>query len=231
MSWFTLEITLALLLLVGIVAAALWERRPVQPYIVPETGNVYRPTKTANSENSAAEMLGYIHVGLAHDGKGRLFRVRYDFWIAPDYSTLGVVGGGTVATIPVNGVWLWSRNTNGQIICTTNEIGEQDVSGIVEQETWPNTSFAVLADKHSQRVNNISVKHFPEQEPLRGHFEIRQAISDALVRHDYAYYINDDRSSWRYTLKGAFAFYVAAKWLRPIGRLLRSAGFERIANT
>lgn len=226
-SWFTVEITVAVLFLVGIVAAALWERRPVQPYTVPATDNEYRPTQTALSENSAAEELGYIHCGLAHDGKGRLYRVRYDFWIAPDNSTLGVVGGGTVAAIPADGTWLWSRSTNGQILCTTNEIGEQDVSGIVQQETWPNTTFADLSDRHMQRVCDIAVKHFPEQEPLRGHFEVRQAISDALVRRGYAYYIADERSMWRYTVKGAFAFYVAAKWLRPIGRFLRIGGIQK----
>ncbi|HUG66420.1 MAG TPA: hypothetical protein VMM76_01635 [Pirellulaceae bacterium] len=223
-SWFTVEITVAMLFLVGIVAAGLWERRPVQPYRVPAAGSEYLPTQTAISENSAAEELGYTHGGLAHDGKGRLYRVRYDFWIAPDYSTLAVVGGGTVASIPVDGVWLWSRSTDGQILCTTNETGEQDVSGVVQQETWPNVSFANLADRHTQRVRNIAVNPLPEQEPMLGYFEVRQAVADALVQRGYAYYITDERQVWRYTVKGAFAFYVAAKWLRPIGRFLRSAG-------
>jgi hypothetical protein len=224
MGEFEIQIVLAILVLVGIVAAALWERRPVQPYIVPPAGDEYQPTQKANSENSEAERLGYKHIGLAHDGKGWLYRVRYDFWIAPDNSTIVIVGGGTVALLPVDAVWLWSRCTNGQILCTTNAVGEQDISGIVQQETWPHMSLASLVDAHTLRLGGLSLQLFSKEDPLRGHFEVRQAISDALVERNYAYYITNERLEWRYTLKGAFAFYIVARWIRPIRRFLRGLG-------
>lgn len=220
--WTLISTAVTVMFFVGIVTACLWERRPVQPYILPPADNTYEPTAIAASENSVAERLDYKHSATTHDGKGRLYYVRYDFWVSPDRRTLAVVGGGTVASIPVNGVWLWSRATNGQILCTTNEIGEQDISGIVLQETWPAKTLRTLCDKHEDRLQTIGIIPFPVDEPLRGHFEIRRAIFDALVERGYAYYASDDKMVWRYTLLGAFVFYVAARWLRPIGRFFRS---------
>lgn len=136
-SWTLISTAVTVIFLVGIVAAALWERRPVMPYVLPAVGSEFEPTMTAASENSAAEHLGFAHDATAHDGKGRLYRVRYDFWISQDCCTLAVIGGGSIASIPVDAVWLWSRTVSGEILCTTNAIGEQDISGIVQQETWP----------------------------------------------------------------------------------------------
>jgi hypothetical protein len=220
-SWTIISTVVTVVFLVAIVAAGLLERRPVQPYIVPRPDDIFEPTSTAASENSVAESLNYQHNATAHDGKGRLYRVRYDFWISPDRCTLAVIGGGTVASIPVDGVWLWSRVSNGQILCTTNEIGEQDISGIVQQETWPTKTLSALCERHANRLQTVRTVPFPTDQPLRGLFEIRRAIADALVDRGYAYYISDDRLVWRYTLSGAFAFYVAARWLRPIGRFFR----------
>lgn len=220
--WTLISTAVTVTFFLGIVAACLWERRPVQPYILPPADNVYEPTATAAAENSVAESLGYKHSGAVHDGKGRLYRVRYDIWVSPDSRTLLVIGGGTVASFPVDGVWLWSRNTNGQILCTTNEIGEQDISGIVSQETWPTMTLSALCGIHENRLQTIGATSFSADEPLRGHLEIRRAIFDALVERGYAYYASDDKMVWHYTILGAFVFYVAARWLRPIGRFFRS---------
>ena len=226
-SWTIISTAVTVIFLVGIVAACLWERRPIQPYVVPPTDGIFAPTLKAASENSVAESLSYEHNATVHDGKGRLYRVRYDIWVSPDCCTLAVIGGGTVASIPVDGIWLWSRSSNGQVLCTTNEIGEQDISGIVQQQTWPAKTLSALIKTHEDRLRTITTVPFPTDQPLRGHFEIRRAIADALVDRGYAYYISDDRLAWRYTISGAFAFYIAARWLRPIGRFFRSIGLRQ----
>ncbi|HEY8505801.1 MAG TPA: hypothetical protein VIL46_14545, partial [Gemmataceae bacterium] len=152
--------------------------------------------------------------------KGRLYRVRYDFWIAPDGATVAVVGSGTIARIPVNGVWLWSRPADGRILCTTNETGEQDISGAVDQQTWPGSGFRALAEKHQSRLTD-PVEPFPAESPMAGYFDILRRQADALVEKGCAYYLDEERTSWRYTLKGALVFYFVSAWLRPIRRGLR----------
>ena len=214
-------------LLCATVGAALWERRPIQPYYIPDEGNEYEPSATARHANAQAIERGFRHDCLCHDGKGKLYRVRYDFWVSPDALTFAVVGSGTVASIPVNGIWLYSRNTNGRILCTTNEIGEQDISGVEDQVTWPHSDFAALVEKHSQRLTEIVAQPFNDDSALREFFDMRRSKADGLVERGYAYYLNDERLVWRYTLRGDLTLYVIGTWVRPLTRVLRSTGLVR----
>ncbi len=140
---------------------------------------------------------------------------------------VNVIGSGTVASVQVNGIWLYSRNTNGRILCTTNEIGEQDISGVEDQVTWPHFGFAGLVEKHGQRLSEIAAQPFNDDSALRKFFNIRRSKADGLVERGYAYYLNDERLVWRYTLRGALTLYVIGTWVRPLARALRSTGLVR----
>ena len=227
--WFRLAVFLGVtgFCFLGVVLACLWEKRPVQPYYVPAAGAEYKVSRKADRANHDARNLGYRHGGLCHDGKGKLYRVRYDFWIAPDDATIAVVGSGTIALIPVYGVWLWSRLVDGRIRCTTNEIGEQDISGVVDQQTWPGLRLTALVEKHECLLTESLVEPFSHDAPLVGYFDIRRRRADALVEKGYAYYLDDERTAWRYTLKGAVVFYIVAAWTRRIRRWLRFVGLVR----
>jgi hypothetical protein len=205
----------------AVVAACLWEKRPVQPYYVPEPGKEYEPSSEAREGNLAALRLNYTSAGLAHDGKSSLYRVRYDFWLSPDGFTFAVVSSGTIAKLPVYGIWLWSRLKEGQILNTTNEIGEQDISGVEEQQTWPRYSFHQLHKKHRLRRENSDPIPFPAEAPLQGFFDIRRRKADALVERGLARYLDEDGSVWKYTLKEAIKFYFIGVWVRPIQRCMR----------
>ena len=212
--------------LIVIIAACLWEKRPVQPYYVPAVGEEYDLTPDAARSSAEAKALGYQFGGMCHDGKGKLYKVRYDFWLAPDHSTLAVIGGGKVAGIAVNGIWLYSRLSDGRILDTTNEIGEQDISGAEEQQTWAKFGFRALVEKHTLRLTS-PVEPFSPDAPLVGFFDIRRRKADALIARGYAHYLDEDRTVWRYTLKGAIVFYFVGTWIRPIRRLLRYIGLVR----
>jgi hypothetical protein len=209
-----------------VVVACLWEKRPIQPYYVPAEDDEYEPSAVAERANEDAEKIGYEYGGLCHDGKGKLYRVRYDFWIDPDDLTIAVVGSGTIAKIPVNGVWLWSRLADGRILCTTNEIGEQDISGAVEQQTWPGFRLKALDEKHERRLTD-DVEPFPSDTPMAGYFDILRRKADTLVAKGYARYLDDEQTVWRYTLPGAVRFYFVGTWVRPMRRFLRSVGLVR----
>jgi len=200
----------------------MWEKQPVQPFYFPKEGEEYPLLEIAAEANKEAAAIGYQYACLCHFGKTKMYRVRYDFWIAPDHSTIATVSCGTVAKLPCKGIWLYSQSVDGRIFCTTNEIGEQDISGVVEQTTWTNYRFEPLHQKHIQRLKEIAVDPFAPDKPLAGYFEIRKKKADQLVKMNDARFTDEDCLVWRYTLKGALKFYFISNWVRPLGRGLRS---------
>lgn len=212
----------------AIVAVALWEKRPIQPFDVPNPCEEYEPSSVAKQENKEAMEIGYLQGGVCHDVRGRLYLVRYDFWIAPDDSTIAVVVSGIVAALfQLNGVWLYSRTQDGRVLCTTNKTGNEDISGVEDQTEWPGLQFKDLVKKHNQRLCEFVVKPFSSDAPLTHFFEINRFQAEALVERNYAYYIDDERKVCRYTLKGAVKFYIKIFWVKPFRRLLRSVGLVR----
>jgi len=176
----------------------------------------------AKQANDQIRHLGYQHRTTCHDGKGKLYRVRYDFWVAPDDKTIAVIGSGSVASMKVFGVTLYSRTADGRTLCTTNERGDQDISGVEDQETWHAMPLPKLVEKHRQRLARFVVEPFSAESPLVDYFDIRRRKAAALVARAYAYYLNDQQLAWRYTFKGAFMFYILAVIVRPTRRLLRT---------
>jgi hypothetical protein len=209
------------------VVAAMWERRPIQPYYVPEPGAEYAPGPEHQQANEQIDQIGYQHVTVCHDGKGRLYRVRYDFWTAPDNMTLAVIGSGTVASIRVFGIWIYSRTADGRTLLTTNERGEQDISGVEDQQTWHAMPLPELVEKHRQRLLGLANQPFSADSALLEYFDIRRRKAAALVARGYAKYVDDQGLVWRYTFKGAIVFYVTGVIVRPLRRLLRSMQLVR----
>lgn len=204
-----------------IVAACLYETQYVQPYVVPQPGEEYDLSETARAANARARNLGFEHSGLCHDAKGKLYRVRYDFWLSPDRLTFVVIGGGSIAKIPMDGTWLYSRTRDERILETTNEIGSQDISCVVEQKTWPKMKFAPLVEKHGGRLEDLTSDQpipFEEGAGLADYFAIRRARAEALVERGYARFLDNRESKWKYTLKGALTFYFISNWVRPFQR-------------
>lgn len=210
-----------------IVTVCLWEKRPIQPYYIPIDGEEYTPSDLAAEANNDAFKAGYINGGLFHCGKAKMYRIRCDFWISPDYLTFVVVSSGTVAKIPANGISFYSWAEEGKILCTTNEIGEQDISGVEEQITWPNLKFRELAQKHNKRLEETLVNPFSADSPLTNFFEIRRIKANAYVSRKFGYFIDDEEMVWRFSFKGALVFYFITVWVRPLRRFFRSLGLVR----
>ncbi len=212
---------------VAIIAASLWEKRPIQPYYVPERGTEYEPSAAAKRANIDAKNSGFKYVGICHDGKGKMYKVRYDFWSAPDRCTIAVIGSGTVASLKVNGIWLVSRTEDERYLTTTNERGEQDISGVEEQQTWHAMAMPALLGKHQLRLEKNVPSPFPAESPMSGYFDMRRRKAETLVEKGYAKYVDEDQAAWKYTLSGAIRFYFIATWIRPLKRFLRNFGLFR----
>ena len=204
------------------IAAGLWERWPIQPYYVPEPGAAYTPSPKHQKANEQVHELGYQHSTVCHDAKGKICRVRYDFWISPDSKSLALIGSGTVASLKVFGVTFYSRTAEGRILSTTNERGEQDIFGVEEQQTRHAMPLPKLHEKHRQRLEQYVIEPFSAESSLLDYFDIRRRKAAALVARGYVKYVNDQHLAWRYSFKGAVMFYLIAVIVRPIRRLLRT---------
>ncbi len=205
------------------VGVCLWERRPVQPYFVPEPGTEYTPSGSAATANRAAERAGFDFAGLCHDAKPLIW-VRYDFRLSPDRDTLALIGSGTVAGVPQAGLSLYSATADGRVLATGTVAGDADISGVEEQRVWPGSGFDAVWDRHQRRSAGVVVEPFPAASPLASYFCIRRLKAEALVGRGYARYLDADQAVWRYTLRGAVVFAVTAMWVRPVGRALRAIG-------
>ncbi len=207
-----------------IVSVCLWEKQDIQPFYFPEPGAEYPLVEAAARANSQAKRLGFEHGCHCHFGKAKMYKVRYDFWITPDCSVISTVSGGSILNIPCKGIWFFSKSADGRVLATTNEIGEQDISGVMEQSTWTDYEFKPLLQKHMLRLKEIAVDPFEAEQPLAGYFEIRKMRADQLIRQADAYYLDENELVWRYNLKGALKFYFISQWVRPLKRGLRGMG-------
>jgi len=206
-----------------IIGACLWEKRPVQPYYVALDGEEFPLAVPSAAANLEAVKSHWEHAAICHDGKGKLYRVRYDMWVSPDFTSLAIIGGGTVARIPVFGIWIYSTLAGGRVLCTTNERGEQDISGVEEQQTWPGATLTELLRIHEGRMTSPADK-LTAKDALSRYFEIRWMKARALVAKRDAYFLEGEPVAWRYTLKGAVNFYFVATWIRPLSRFARALG-------
>jgi len=200
-------------LFVLIVAAALWEKRLIVVYAIPEPGQEWPTTSYSQQANSVAHQLGFAHYGTFHHGKGGIYRVRYDFWLSPDRLTLMLVGGGKIASLPADAVWLTTSLKDGRYLVTTDWAGEAEMSGLIDLETHRDVGLVFLADHHQHRVKRSTVPTLKfAEEPLGQYLEMRKRQIERMVENGDARWLDLMQTSWKHTLKGALRFYFASVW-------------------
>lgn len=204
------------------ICAGVWERRLLQPFLIPAAGEEHTLTDPARLANAEAKTQGFIHSATFHDAKGEMYKVRYDFWTSQDRQIIAEIGSGTIAIIPTFGISLYSLTVDGLSLCTTNEIGEQDISGAEHQQTFRGKSFEQLLDLHRARARSVDLTPFPEDSPIRGYFDILRLKTNALVQKGLARYVDHHQTAWKFTFRGVITFYATASLIRPLLRGLRS---------
>lgn len=208
----TIFVAITLFFFVVIVLASIWETQYVQPFKVPKSGEAYEPSSTAAAANAKAKKLGYTHGGLCHS---KTHRLRNDFWLSSDQLTFAVIGSGTIAKIPQEGIWLYSRLLDDRILCSTNYAGTSDISGVQELRHYNQHNFGQLHERHQERLAEHEALVFVEDAALEEYLDIRRASTEALVAQGYAYFRDPERTMWRFTLKGALVNYVRMVWVAP----------------
>jgi hypothetical protein len=171
-------------------------------------------TDYAARMNEAAEDLGFEPLGTFRDGKGRSYRIRYDFWLSPGGEVLALIGGGTLGPFPVRATWLLTRLADGRCLVTLdNSSGsEPDLAGLTDEAVLGGADFEWLLEHHRGRVDAApeAPVRYSEEDPLGDHLAFRARRVGRLEELGYVTFLDPEGSAWRYTLKGALAFAVWA---------------------
>ena len=214
--------------LVGITLTASLERRLAWPYVPAADSPPDRlppPNAYAGWASAAAAEAGFTWIGAFADGKGKLYRLRYDFFRSPTGDVLALVGAGTMASIQVQTTWLYSRLAGGRCLVTfDSQTGaETDLAGLTEGALVENLGFAGQLAAHRARVGAASqaCEPFGASDPLADLRAFRQTRVERLALLGYASFLDAGRNAWRYTPKGAMTlafppvFHGPAPVLRP----------------
>lgn len=243
------------------VLVCLWEKRLVWPYVpleappapvspaLEESDNPYAvgravevmgnlaPTDYAVRAVEGAKALGFRPLDVLRDGKGRIYKIRYDFWLSPGREVLAIIGGGILGVIPVRNTWLITPLSDGRRLVTLDNqsASELDLAGLTDEALIVSVDFRGLLEGHSKRLaaSPVPPVPYPETGPLEDHRAFRTRRFDRLEELGYAKFLDERRNVWRYTLKGAIAFSVRAilKGIRrvvwPDSRLVPSRPGDR----
>jgi hypothetical protein len=197
------------------LGVALRERHLVMPYVPSGEGDDQAETEYSISANRAADGLGFDYLGPFRHGKGRIYKIRYWIWASPEFDLLAIVSGGTMAGVPYNGTRVMSGLADGGFVLTIDNpsMGQLHGDGLATGETFMGVDFPSLVAHHRGLVAGRAVP-FDRSDPVGHLVAWRAEMADRLVEAGFAYFLDEEKSAWRYTLRGA------------IRRLKRSLGIQ-----
>lgn len=200
-------------LLLAAIVARMAEKRLVWPYVAADEGST-RATSYLTKTATAAEALGFLRLGVFRDGKGRIYKIRYELWCAPHGEALLLMGGGSVGGIPLDGSWVFTRLVNGRcILSIDNEAGrEHDPTGLIEETVYPKRSLDALLAWHREAVARAATPALPYADAVAEHRDLLNRRIRALVDGGHAAFSGAGQERWRYTAKGAVVATFSGYW-------------------
>jgi hypothetical protein len=220
--------------------AGLWEKRMVWPYaadddarpLPADSSNPYAPPTPGRSLEASeyvlavcheAQRRGYQSQGRFRNIQGKLYKLGYEFWLAPDRMVLVMVGSGTLAGIPLKATRMFTRKRDGHCLVTIDDpkAGDSDPTGTTEQVVVANADFAELLRTHRSRIEQAASEAIPysQTDPLLDHRAFRAGRAEALVNSGWARYLDPEYNWYKYTVKGSFLASVRMalkEWRRAI---------------
>lgn len=195
------------------------------PPAVAASGLHLLPGPYTQEVDRAARRAGFRHLGAFADGKGKLYKLRYDFHLAPDRRSLALVGVGTIAGVPGATLWLFTRMSDGSLLTTLNQQAgsEFDLAGIRRELMVPNAPFETLLGRHIARFDEAFSDPilYSEADPLGDHRASLLSRVEELERIGAATFLDPSRNAWRYTTKGSVALALRMQ-SQAIRRLVRA---------
>ncbi len=156
---------------------------------------------------SSSESEGFTYLERRYDGKGKRYKVAYDFLISSDRNTLVIIGVGTVLNFPVNGMWFISKDVNGNCFTTVTSQSavEYDLTGYHKDSLILTNDFEKVFHHHLECV----AKDLHHMEPYTENSEmdvlrhLKESKIDNLNKDGWTKYVGENTDYWKYTVKGA----------------------------
>ena len=201
--------------LVVIALSAALEKRLVWPFVPAADlppDRVPPASEYAHAAARAATQAGFTWLGTFGDGKGKLYRIRYDVFRAPQGDVLAFVGVGTVASMPVQNTWLNTLLSDGRRLMTIDNQagGELDLTGFTEECLVRLAPFDELLAAHRARIDASGrpIEPFSAADPLGDLRRFRQGHVERMERMGYAVFADREHATWRYSPKGSMMLAV-----------------------
>lgn len=226
------------------VLVSRFERRSVWPYEdrskvgeqmgTTHSDNPYAPPPVASVKNipigayaaeqlNQAVRLGFRPLASTSDQSKKLVQVRYDFLISPDRRMIAIVSFGTVASIPVQTVFMVSQLKNDLVFSTlgAHAACNHDLNQKRTEMLVSGADFQTMQEYHRKRCELLGahVKPFNENEELETLYRYRVRFYSDYESRGLINYIDKDHREWKYTWKGAFLFVLYAS-VRQLRRLV-----------
>lgn len=200
------------LCLVFVTLVAALEKRMLWPYVAPDTlAPEFFPAPNAYADTvaGAAGEAGFTWLGAYAHGAGKLYKVRYDFYLAPERDVLAVVGTGALASVAVKSTSQITLVEDGRSFVTVDNQGsaETDLAGLSQDALVVGLGSAGQLAAHRNRLLAVASQPIlmDGPDPLAALRAFRQRRVDRMVALGYAGYLDTERAWWRYSPKGAVA--------------------------
>jgi hypothetical protein len=230
-----LGVGLYLLLGVAIIVTALVERRPLKFLLPLEDGDpeLQRLLAIANNAFSrdrldfaddsledliapypdsrvrAATLLGFSAPQVFKHAKGGTYNTKTALMLSPTQETLAVIRWGTIASLRTNATLLYSLFEDGRILLTSDRPVGSRIPDIQDDLVYNSANFNQLYRRHQLRLEESSKKLVLMQRDdlLVGLNQILDRKVHYLFEHREARWADEDKSSYKSTLKGAIKIY------------------------
>ena len=205
-SWWTILSILGALMVIFICSM---EKRWISHFKPCYKEDLPKPSAYTKAMNDMAIQHGFKCCGWFHQYRSKLCCCTATMWISEDALILLVVGGGRVAGIKHRTTYLYSKPFDAPVLVTSDNSGEKDLSGMTDKQYLLNADLAELCDLHKQRMESCDglFEHFNASSPLKEFESIQRRSTQELVDYGLAKYLDFAQNEWRYTLKGAVAYY------------------------
>lgn len=209
------------------VIVACFEKRLIWPYGRIAEGDPRAPPAQPYHRGVAreAEALGFSPLGIFQDRRGRLYRVRYEFWLSRERDVLAMVGAGALGAVPVQSTWLYTALADGRVaVSTDHQAAMEPAPGDPwEWKLLIHASPGELLARHRDRVQGMFASVAPfDAAPSRVLHQMQAIRRDRVagfVDRGLARYRDEDRSAWSYSFLGS---------LRLVARMYRKGFYDAL---
>jgi hypothetical protein len=227
-TWVLVLLFIAFFLLLGLLPAvtSLFEKRHVRNLPLDEktrSANDPGPNPYLDAVNELAGQTGFEFGGIFVRATKGAAKFRAAVWRSPERDILvhtGIVRAGPLQQEMTRLI----SQVGGRYLVTTDDFGEDDISGLLKYRVLQNAHFPELLQHHEDRLDqsDSEVVFFVAEDMLEDLDAIQRERAQRMVDLGYAKFSNDAKSIWRNTVKGAVHLYFRSYLKQLLRGILKS---------